>query len=610
MKKLIILSALSLSLAVLTAQESVHYSGKTLSNIDYHHGQLCPAIGVHNIQTMRANREHPDKSNGNGWTYNHQPMLAYWNNKFYLEYISNPVGEHIPPCQTMLQTSPDGYNWSAPEAVFPKYKLPDGLKKSGEEGETKDMYGVMHQRMGFYVSKSNRLFALGFYSFVLNEKDDPNDGNGLGRVIREIKKDGSFGPIYFIHYNPNFNENNTLYPYFTKSKDKGFVAACNELLGNKLMVQQWVEESDRNDPLISVKKPYKAFCFYHLPDNRVVGLWKHGLTMIIDDVNKPWPQDARRAPGVVTSNAKIWGQRTSDGKYATVYNPSEYRWPLAVSVSQDGLDYTNLLLVHGEITPMRYGGNYKSYGPQYTRGIVEGNGTPPDGNMWVTYSVNKEDIWVSSIPVPVTDSELQPVNDNFAQMPVGHELDKWNIYSPVMAPVKIEQTDKFGKCLALKDWDKFDFAKVERLFPEAKQMTAEFSVVPMQNDKGTLQIEFLDEKGTAPIRITFDADGAIITKTGSRYSTVMKYEPGETYNVKVKLDVTTRSYTIDVNGKGGTRIFFAPVASVKRIQFRTGDIRRFPTPDTPADQTYDVPNAGDSDPMSVYYIKGLKTEKN
>jgi len=610
MKKLIILSALSLSLGVLSAQESVHYSGKTLSNVDYHHGQLCPAMGVHNIQTMRANREHPDKSNGNGWTYNHQPMLAYWNNKFYLEYISNPVGEHIPPCQTMLQTSPDGYNWSAPEPVFPKYKLPDGLKKSGEEGETKDMYGVMHQRMGFYVSKSNRLFALGFYSFVLNAKDDPNDGNGLGRVIREIKKDGSFGPVYFIHYNPNFNEKNTSYPFYTRSKDKGFVAACNELLANKLMVQQWVEESDRNDPLISVKKPYKAFCYYHLPDGRVVGLWKHALTMIIPDVNKPWPQDARRAPGFVNSNAKIWGQRMPDGNYATVYNPSEYRWPLAISTSKDGLDYTNLLLVHGEITPMRYGGNYKSYGPQYTRGIVEGNGTPPDGNMWVTYCVNKEDIWVSSIPVPVTDTELQPVNDNFAQMPAGHELDRWNIYSPLMAPVKMEQTDKFGKCLVLKDWDKFDFAKAERLFPEAKQMTAEFSVVPMQNDKGTLQIEFMDEKGTAPVRITFDADGVITTKTGSRYSAVMKYVPGETYTIKVKLDVTTRSYTIDVNGKGGPRIFFAPVASVKRIQFRTGDIRRFPNPDTPADQTYDVPNAGDSDAMSVYYIKGLKTEKN
>lgn len=70
-----------------------------------------------------------------------------------------------------------------------------------------------------------------------------------------------------------------------------------------------------------------------------------------------------RAKGFVNSNAKIWGQRLSDGTYATVYNPSEFRWPLAISLSKDGLEYTTLNLVHGEITPMRYGGNYKSYGP-------------------------------------------------------------------------------------------------------------------------------------------------------------------------------------------------------------------------------------------------------
>ena len=58
-------------------QDRIHYTGKELSNPTYHDGQLSPVVGVHNIQLVRANREHPDASNGNGWTYNHQPMLAY-----------------------------------------------------------------------------------------------------------------------------------------------------------------------------------------------------------------------------------------------------------------------------------------------------------------------------------------------------------------------------------------------------------------------------------------------------------------------------------------------------------------------------------------------------
>ena len=28
-------------------------------------------------------------------------------------------------------------------------------------------------------------------------------------MVREIKKDGSYGPIYFIYYNHGFNEKNT-----------------------------------------------------------------------------------------------------------------------------------------------------------------------------------------------------------------------------------------------------------------------------------------------------------------------------------------------------------------------------------------------------------------
>ena len=34
----------------LQAQDTVRYRGETLVNVDYHHGQLRPAVGVHNIQ--------------------------------------------------------------------------------------------------------------------------------------------------------------------------------------------------------------------------------------------------------------------------------------------------------------------------------------------------------------------------------------------------------------------------------------------------------------------------------------------------------------------------------------------------------------------------------
>jgi hypothetical protein len=167
---------------------------------------------------------------------------------------------------------------------------------------------------------------------------------------------------------------NTSYPFYTSSKDKGLVAACDEILATPLLMMQTVEEGDRNDSLIPLHKDFKAFNFYHLPDGRAVALWKYALTSISSDEGKTWKYNPVRAPGFVNANAKIWGQRTSDGKYATVYNPSEFRWPLALSVSDDGLRYKNLLLVNGEISFLRYGGAYKSYGPQYVRGIQEMDG--------------------------------------------------------------------------------------------------------------------------------------------------------------------------------------------------------------------------------------------
>jgi hypothetical protein len=592
-----------LDLNVAHAQDTIRYTGSTLVNVDYHHGQLSPAIGVHSYQTMRARRNDPDTVLS--WTYNHAPMLAYWNGTFYLNYLSNPVGEHIPPGQTLLQTSRDGEKWSKPVVIFPPYKIPDGTVKKDHPGVAKNLYAVMHQRMGFFVSKNNRLLTLGFYGIVLDAKDDPNDGNGIGRVVREVLKDGSFGPIYFIRHNTAWTQKSD-YPMYTESPDKGFVQACEELLGNRLVTQQWVEEADRNDPLISLKGEYKALSYYHLPDGRVVGLWKNALTSISKNEGKTWLYSPKRAPGFVNSNAKIWGQSTSDGKYATVYNPSEFRWPLGISVSDDGLNYKNLLLINGEITSMRYGGNYKSYGPQYVRGIPEGGGTPPDGKLWVTYSMNKEDIWISSVPVPVKDKAEKHANDDFNALPEGKELSEWNIYSPLWAQVQVKKGPGGSKTLVMQDADPFDYAKAERVIPPTKRLIAEFSIVPKQNDHGLLDIEFLDAKGTPGIRLSLDSTGNFRTKAGYRNKNLMQYKSGERLDVKVQINTATRLYSVSVNGKNlGNNILFAPLESVSRIAFRTGDTRRFPNADTPTDQMYDLPDAGGKDKNAVFNVNYL-----
>lgn len=152
-------AACSLALSV-SAQDRVHYTGTELSNPTCHDGQLSPVVGVHNIQVMRANREHPAPDNGNGWTYNHQSMLAYWNGQFYMHYLSDPSDEHIPPSQTFLMTSKDGYHWTNPVTLFPIYRVPDGYTKPGRR---------QGKRSGCHHASACRLLCV---------KERPTDSHG------------------------------------------------------------------------------------------------------------------------------------------------------------------------------------------------------------------------------------------------------------------------------------------------------------------------------------------------------------------------------------------------------------------------------------------------
>ena len=124
MKHALLIFFLGMSLGCVWAQPSqdqVHYTGDVRSNPYFHDGQLSPAVGVHNIQLLRANRDSVTAAYNYGWTYNHQPMMCYWNGRFYVHFLCDSTDEHIPPSRTMLMSSEDGYAWEAPVLLFPTY---------------------------------------------------------------------------------------------------------------------------------------------------------------------------------------------------------------------------------------------------------------------------------------------------------------------------------------------------------------------------------------------------------------------------------------------------------------------------------------------------------
>ena len=69
-------------------------------------------------------------------TMDRQPPtdVSLWNGRFYMHYLSDPSDEHVPPSQTFLMTSEDGYHWTDPDVLFPPYRVPDGYTKESRPG--------------------------------------------------------------------------------------------------------------------------------------------------------------------------------------------------------------------------------------------------------------------------------------------------------------------------------------------------------------------------------------------------------------------------------------------------------------------------------------------
>ena len=125
-----------------------------------------------------------------------------------------------------------------------------------------------------------------------------------------------------------------------------------------------------------------------------------------------------------------------------------------------------------------------------------------------------------------------------------------------------------------------------------------------------MQIEFVDRKGLAGIRLMFDTGGTLLCKAGYRNKSLGKYKAGEPCIISVEVNCATRSYNVTVNGRAvGLQLFFQPLESISRVTFRTGDVRRFPDADTPTDQDYDLPKAGEKEKEASWFITSFKTKK-
>lgn len=580
----------------------IRYIGAKQPNCDYFHGQIPYVKGAKLYQVARAGR-----GVNEGHTYQHAPDLAWYHGRFYIAYLTNPQDEHGGAGVTRLAYSEDGRKWESTLA-FPVYMIPEGevTNAKGEhlifDGKTP---AFMHQRMAFYCAKNDVMLVSGFYGWSPVLWQTNWDHRGLGRVVRRLYPDGSLGDIYFIliNHQGGWQPHQLIYPEYQESEDQAFVEACEELLHNTLVMQEWAEESGDSHESIRIKHPqngtYQAFCWYHRTEQDVIGLWKHSFVARSLDGGITWDGPIKE-PSLIMSGQKIWGEKTADGRYALVYDPTletQHRFPLCLVTSEDGLDFDDMRLIHGEVPPMRYKGFSKDLGPQYMRGISEGMPKPEDQNLSITYSVNKEDIWFAQIPVPIQNEEIKPVCERHFDEAV---LRNWNLYQPSWASIQA----RLDGSLELRCSEPYDYARAVRLLPSSSQLKLRLALaVGELSEDGTMQLELNNAEHKTAIRLIWRPEGKQNHRTVCELG-LSEWKPGRRQEVLIEADCQTFSYQVTIDGQEmGPFRFMAAVDSLSEVSIRTGEPRYLANIEENPDNKPESPLPGCESPKAPVCVR-------
>ncbi|MDX1701017.1 MAG: hypothetical protein R3250_10385, partial [Melioribacteraceae bacterium] len=277
-----------------------------------------------------------------------------------------------------------------------------------------------------------------------------------------------------------------------------------------------------------------------------------------------------------------------------------------------------MLCVHGEVPPVRYYGFAKNPGPAYIRGIYEGNGNPPDNKLWLTYSMSKEDLWVTTISTSIRASVGDHIYQDFENISSESELKLWNLYIPKWAPIDIiEIPGSKNSVMQMIDEEPYDYSLAERHFLPSRKAKIEFDLYIKELGKDILEFELQNEKNERAIRLRFDPSIEGINFDLGKYDpwpepiTVNKW-----YSISIEFDCSKGEFDFNLNGKkihAGAKLNIKS-ETLERMVFRTGsyrsDIRQLileGEPESPGLDNENLPFAGVKVPKSVFWIDNVRS---
>ncbi len=322
-------------------------------------------------------------------TYSHHGYITAHDGTLFATWSNHARDEDAPGQRVLASRSTDGGKTWAPfsELFGPFNEVTPGAKQDN----AKDIILIAN---GF-ATVGGTLYAVAEPHVLAGPR------SGWGRVARSICADGDAGPIFWlVRDHPAPRPGCPAYPDAADPRFAGPAEKIRAYLARPEHWPSWEFHRRTSRPTAAdghrLCEPTQA---WRLADGTYVRLYRDlgmprtkrnyaqfgfdGGAVWTAPVKTPFPDAcSRSAAGTLPGGAAY-----------VINNPGRGRDPLVVSLAPDGLHFDRAAVIRRGAPKQRYPGRWKGQGFQYPHAVVFRD------DLWVIYSVNKEDVQVTRIPL-------------------------------------------------------------------------------------------------------------------------------------------------------------------------------------------------------------------
>ena len=350
--------------------------------------------GVEHVDLFHATPEHGH--------YCHHPHITHHKGGFYATWSNHATGEDGPGQRVYYSISSDGKTWRPFGACFASI---GAMRPCGETGRVLTANGlVVVDDTVYAIAEVDDKFGGpdGKRQLAEAEKQTGREIRrnrfGWGRLVRAMRPDASLGPIFWLVRDPP--QPIDAAPQFPDCRDPRYAATAkriNAILADPVTMCAWDFRFHTNWTYAADGHMLCEPTAYRRPDGVVVKLGRdlQGSRRLYAALSRDGGKTF--APAVPTaipdSPSKSFTGLLPDGRIYLIGNQAIGRDPLVIGLSRDGATFDWAAAIRAGAPKVRHPGRAKGAGFQYPSAVVARDA------LWVIYSIGKEDVAVSRVPL-------------------------------------------------------------------------------------------------------------------------------------------------------------------------------------------------------------------